>query len=479
MTSKHVIAVDLGASSGRVMEVSFDGQRFEATEAHRFPNIPVEARGTLYWDVLCLWREIQQGLEAVSPGALSVGVDTWGVDFALLDRAGKLVANPVHYRDSRTDGMDEWVFERVPHRVIFERTGIQFMILNTLYQLASLVRHDSPWLDAAETVISFPSLLNYWLCGAKAWEFTHATTTQCYNPRAGEWDWDTLTAIGLPTEIFPEVVAPGAILGERGDLRVIAPACHDTGSAVVAVPTTIENYAYLSSGTWSLLGMEVREPVINDASFAANVTNEGGVYGTYRFLKNVAGLWLAQESRATWRREGREWSWDELTAEANAAEPFRSLIDPDAALFIAPGDMPARIREFCRRAGQPEPETVGQVVRAIYESLALKYRLAVEQLIALSGRAVDRLHIIGGGGRNTLLCQMTADCIGREVIAGPYEATALGNAIVQFITLGEIANVAQARDILSKTARMTHYAPRPGAAWDDAYGRFGALVNQQ
>ncbi len=460
------------------MEVSFDGQRFAQIEAHRFPNIPVEVQNTLYWDVLRLWHEITEGIRRVSPGALSIGIDTWGVDFALLDSQGKLVANPVHYRDARTNGMFEWIFERVPRRMVFERTGIQFQFFNTSLQLASLVRDQSPWLDHARTFLTMPDLLSYWLSGEMSCEFTNVTTTQIYNPHTQNWDYETLNALGIPTDIFPTIVPAGTIKGDYNGIKVIAPACHDTGSAVVAVPTTTENYAYLSSGTWSLIGLELPKPVITDASYVANVTNEGGVYGTYRFLKNVAGLWLSQQCEATWQGEGHVYSYEELTAKAQEAAPFRSLIDPDDSLFITPGDMPARIREYCRRTHQPEPETVGQVMRTIYESLALKYRVSLDCLTQLSGRTVDRLHIIGGGARNVLLNQMTADCINREVVAGPFEATALGNAIIQFITLGEIDNVTQAREILSHTIEAIHYEPRESAAWDEAYERYRALVEE-
>jgi sugar (pentulose or hexulose) kinase len=350
------------------------------------------------------------------------------------------------------------------------------MALNSLFQLASLACRNSPLLDMAATYLTFPDLFNHWLTGARSCEFTHVTTGQFYNPRTATWDWETLKAIGVPVEIFPPIVPPGTRLGEFNGVPVIAPACHDTACAVVAVPTTTANFAYLSSGTWSLLGLEVTKPIINDATYAANVTNEGGFAGTFRFLKNVVGLWIAQQCRATWREQGTEYSYDQFTAAAIEAEPYRSLIDPDDPLFLSPGNMPERIQEFCRRTDQPVPETVGQTVRAIYESLALKYRYALDTLIELSGRTVDRLHIIGGGARNTLLCQMTADSTGRMVIAGPYEATALGNAIVQLIALGEIADVSQARAILSRSVETVTYQPKHGAAWEEAYQRFRTLV---
>lgn len=478
MAKKHVLAIDLGAESGRVMQVGFDGHSFDLHELHRFSNTPVEAGSTLYWDALRLWHDIKTGIHAAETDILSMGVDTWGVDFGLLGTDGKLLSNPVHYRDSRTDGMFEWVFERVPRETVFERTGIQFMILNTLYQLASLVKDDSPVLKNAETLLTFPDLLNYWLTGNKACEFTHVSTTQCFNPRTGNWDFETLSALGVPTHIFPEITQPGTQRGAYQGIPVIAPACHDTGCAVVGTPATTENFAYLSSGTWSLIGLELPQPVINPAAYRANVTNEGGAYGTYRFLKNVMGLWLAQQSRATWRNEGQDYSYADLTQQAIDAEPFRSLIDPDDDRFLAPGNMPERIRDFCRETDQPIPETVGQVMRTINESLALKYRYALDQLVELSGRKVDQLHIIGGGTQNQLLNQMTADATGRTVVTGPIEATALGNAIIQFISLGEIANITQAREILSRTVGTQKYTPKHVDAWETTYQFYKTLVKE-
>ncbi len=335
---------------------------------------------------------------------------------------------------------------------------------------------DSAQLAAAAHYLAVPDLFNYWLTGEKVCEFSHATTTQFYNPRAQDWDRQLLAQVGLPANIFGTIIQPGTRIGAYEGIPVFAPASHDTGSAVVAVPTTTHDYAYLSSGTWSLIGLELDAPVINDAAYAANVTNEGGAYGTFRLLKNVMGLWLAQQCRATWRLEGQEYSYDDLTRLADGAEPFRSLIDPDDPAFLPPGDMPARIREFCQRTGQPVPESVGQVMRTVYESLALKYRYAIDQMTALSGRKVDRLHIIGGGTRNRLLCQMTADALGRLVIAGPTEATALGNGIVQLIALGELSDIAQARAVLSRSIETDQYEPRHDEAWQRAYATFLTLV---
>ena len=478
MPEGHVVAIDLGASSGRVTKVQFDGERFESEEVHRFQNTPIQTNGTLQWDILSLWHEITEGIDKVTRNAMSVGIDTWGVDYALLDRDGNLLTNPVHYRDPRTEGVMEWVFERVPRREIFKRTGIQFMPFNTLYQLASLIRSGSPLLGIAATYLGIPDLINYWLSGDSGCEFTHATTTQFLNPRTGDWDMETLSEIGFPTEIFPKIVQPGTRYDEFKGFPVIATACHDTASAVVSVPTTTEDYAYLSSGTWSLIGMEVGKPLISDASYRANVTNEGGVEGTFRLLKNVMGLWLEQECMNTWSAEGTAYSFERIISEANSARPFRSLINPDDQAFLAPGDMPARIREFCEKTGQPTPATVGQIVRTIYESLALRYRDVLDTLIELTGRRVDRLHIIGGGSQNPLLCQLTADSIGRPVMAGPVEATTLGNAIVQMIALGEMDDLKHAREILNETLETRVYEPVDHEGWEEPYRLFKSVSSQ-
>ena len=472
----HVIAIDLGADSGRVMRVWLENGRFQSEEVHRFPNIGISAQGTMYWDILRLWHDVTTGVEKASQGAASLGLNTWGVDFALLGRDGKLLGNPVHYRDLRTDGAMEWVFERVPRRTIFERTGIQFLQLNTLFQLASMVRDNSPALECAETYLSLPDLFHYWFTGEKVCEFTHATTTQFYNPHLQDWDRETLEALGVPAHLFGAIVPPGTRIGEYNGIPVILPACHDTASAVAGVPLSRPDAAYLSSGTWSLIGLETKQAVINDAAYGANVTNEGGVYGTFRFLKNVMGLWLAQQSRVTWQAQGKDYSYDDLTRMAEAAEPFRSFIDPDDVSFIQPGDMPSRIREFCARTGQPVPETDGQVMRAAYESLALKYRATLDKLASCSGLSISQLHIIGGGTRNRLLSQMTADAINRPVIAGPVEATALGNAVVQMITLGWIKDIIEAREIISQSFPLEYYQPHNPEAWAEAFTRYEKIL---
>lgn len=478
MTNKHVIAVDLGAESGRVMRAEFDGERLSLSESHRFSNTSVTVRGTLYWDALRQWHNIVQGIKAAAHGAAGLGVDTWGVDFALLDRDGNLLSNPVHYRDrSSSDEMMQWVFSRVPRREVFERTGIQFMAINGLYRLAGLARQRSALLESAATLVTIADLFNFWLSGSRTCEFTHVTTQQMYNPHAGNWDYELLTMLDIPTHIFPPIVQPGTCIGDYQGIPVIVPATHDTGSAVVAVPTTTENYAYLSSGTWSLLGLELDSPIINDASYQANLTNEGGAYGTYRLLKNIAGMWLVQQCRSTWEEQGKIYDYAQLAAMAADAEPFLALIDADDPVFLPHGDMPTRIRQFCQHTNQPIPEYDGQIVRCIYESLALKYRYVLEMLMQVAGRQVDRVHIIGGGAKNTLMNQMTADATGRVVIAGPTEATATGNALIQLISLGDIATLAQAREMLSRTEDTQTYEPRHMAAWDEQFQRFKTLIS--
>jgi len=472
----HIIAVDLGADSGRVITVRLEGDRLVQEDIHRFPNLPVTVRGVLHWDVLRLWHEIVTGVDKVLDGAISIGVDAWGVDYALLDKDDQLVGNPVHYRDARTTGVPEWVYQRIAKRELFERTGLQYLILNTVYQLAAMARDRSDQLVRAHTYLSIPDLFNFWFTGTKAAEFTHVSTTQLYNPHAGDWDRELMARLDIPAHIFPSIIQPGVKLGDYKGVPVIASATHDTASAVVGIPAVEPGYAYLSSGTWSLIGLELPHPVINERAYQANITNEGGVNGTFRFLKNVIGMWLAQQCRYTWRASDLDYSWDELTAAAAAAEPFRSLIDVDDPSFLPPSDMPSRIRAYCVRTGQPIPETVGQVMRTVYESLALKYRYILTSMAEVSGQPIQRLHVIGGGSRNELLNPMTADAIRRPVMAGPAEATALGNAIVQLIALGQLESVEQARAMLSRTAGIRTFESRNSSAWEAAFDRYRALA---
>lgn len=482
MAEKTVLAVDLGAESGRVMAVHFDGRALRLDELHRFPNTTVTINGTLHWDFLRLWGDIQAGIEkgrALQPAG--IGVDTWGVDFGLLDGQGILIGNPVHYRDGRTAGMMGRAFAKVPRAQIFARTGIQFIPINTLYQLLSLVESGSPQLQIAETFLTAPDLFNYWLTGEKVCEYSNATTTQLLDATTGAWATDLMDALGIPGRIFPEVVPPGTRLGSYAGIPVIAPACHDTGSAVAAlpvraaVPTRVEDFAYISSGTWSLVGLEIDRPILTADALAANVTNEGGVYGTVRLLKNVMGLWILQQCRAAWAVAGQPLGYGEIVEMARAADPLASLFDPNHPVFLPPGDHPQRIADLCHLSDQPVPVTPGQIARSVLESLALAYRQTLEQLTAVSGRSVSALHIAGGGSRNELLNQMTADATGLPVIAGPVEATVIGNALVQLIALGEIADLRQARAVVAGMAELRRYEPRDRVVWDEAYKRYQAI----
>lgn len=477
MSRQTVLAVDLGAESGRIMAVDFDGGALHVQELHRFSNGPVAVRGTLYWDFLGLWRDIQDGLQKgkVRQPA-SLGVDTWGVDFGLLDKQGALIANPVHYRDTRTDGMMEAVFERVPRVELFAQTGIQFLPINTLYQMMSLVQHRSPQLEVAQTFLTVPDLLNYWLTGARVCEFTNATTTQMMNPRTGAWALELLQRLQIPTHIFPEIVMPGTRLGQYEGIDVIAPACHDTGSAVAAVPAKNDAFAYISSGTWSLVGLEMSEPVINEAALQANATNEGGVNGTFRLLKNVMGLWILQQCRNTWAASGETYSYGHLVQMAREAPPLRSLVPVDDDVFLAPGDHVQHVRDLCRQSGQPVPETRGAIVRAVLESLALAYRHVLQQLQDVAEKSIEVIHIVGGGSQNDLLNQMTADATGKPVLAGPVEATVMGNALVQLIALSELDGIRQARAVIANTRELRRYEPHDEDAWDVADGRYRELM---
>jgi rhamnulokinase len=474
-----VLAVDLGAESGRVVAAGFDGSRVTLEVVHRFPNVPVEVGGVLYWDVLRLWGDIQEGLaagQAHHPAA--IGLDTWGVDFALLDAQGRLISNPVHYRDGGRRGMLAVAFEKVPREDIFETTGIQFTEINGLYQLVSMVATNSPQLEIAHTFLTMPDLFNYFLTGEKVCEFTNATTPQVYDPRAGAWAYDMLTKLDIPTFIFPDIVQPGTRLGRYQGVPVIAPACHDTGSAVAAVPAASSDFAYISSGTWSLLGVEIPAPIINAQALVANLTNEGGVDGTFRFLKNIMGLWIVQQCRAIFQSQGMDYGYETITTLAAEAPAFSALIDPDDQRFLPPGDMPARIAAFCCRTGQAPPEGVGPIVRCVMESLALKYRYFLDLVREISSAQVEVVHVVGGGSQNRLLCQMTANALQLPVAAGPVEATALGNALVQWIGLGELGSLEEARALVRDSFRPTVYKPQEIALWDEAYARFKTIVEQ-
>jgi rhamnulokinase len=486
------VAADLGAESGRVMVGRFDGERLALSEAHRFDSRPVRLPDGLHTDVLRIFAEIQAGLAAAARSGdevAGVGVDTWGVDFALLDGDGHLLGNPYHYRDAIGGTVMERAFSRVPRAEIFGATGIQLMEINTLFQLLRLRERKSAALGAARHLLMIPDLFSFWLSGRAANEYTIATTSQCLDVSSGRWATSLLERLSLPTGIFGEIVPPGTVLGdllphlsEEAGLPpgkpVIAVGGHDTALAVAAVPAAAEGFAYVSSGTWSLLGAEVEKPFVGEASRAANFTNEGGVGGTIRFLKNLCGLWLVQESRRHWARDGEADSYDRLTELAAAAPAFRSLVDVDDPSFAAPGDMPSRIQAYCRQSSQPAPETKGEVVRAALDSLALKYRYVLAQAESILGRRLEPLHVVGGGARNRLLCQLAADATGRAVVAGPVEATAAGNVLMQAISRGHLRSLAEAREVVRRSFEIATYEPRPSPAVEDAYARLVRLVGR-
>lgn len=483
----HYLAIDLGAESGRSIVGSLSEDGLEIEETHRFPNHPVCLPSGLHWDVLRLWADIKTSLgissQKFSKKIKSIAVDTWGVDFALLDQQDSLLANPFHYRDKRTDGILEEAFKRVPKDIIYDATGIQFLQLNTLYQLLSMVISRSPILNIAELLLTTPDLFNFWLCGSKVSEFTIATTTQCLNPSTNTWAFELLEKFEIPTHIFANIVQPGTILGEirpsladetsMDGIPIIAPACHDTGSAVVAIPAENESFAWISSGTWSVMGILSPHAVINPASFGFNFTNEGGAFGKWRLSKNIMGLWLIQECKREWNL-----SYDEITLLAKQAPAFKAAIDVDAEIFLHPGDMPAKIRQYCAETGQYVPETQGEIARIALESLALKYRLVLEQLEKLTGKTLDSIHIIGGGTKNTLLNQLTANATGRSVITGPIEATAIGNVIMQAIGLGHLDSLDDARALIRTSFEVAYYDPIPDTRWDVVYDQFLEGINK-
>jgi rhamnulokinase len=494
MAKRIYLAVDIGASSGRHVAGLFDGSRIELAEVHRFDNGPVTANGRMYWDLLRQWACLRDGLRAAAakyPGQVaSVGVDTWGVDFALLGRGGEVLSNPYHYRDGRTDGIMERAFSMVPREEIFAATGLQFMQFNTLFQLLAMRLADSPLLDVAESLLMMPDVFHWLLTGEKANEVTDATTTQFYNPQTQNWATQLLERFALPTKILGTLAPPGTKLGSlRADVatetslvgvNVVLPGTHDTASAVAAVPAKSQpgsrpDWCYISSGTWSLMGVEVPRPVINDMCQTLNFTNEGGVGGTTRLLKNIAGLWLVQECRRVWNQAGKNYSWDDLTRLAEQAAPLESVINPDDASFRSPPNMPEAIREFCRRTGQTPPESDGAIVRCALEGLALKYRQVLLWLEQLIGGRIETIHIVGGGVQNHRLCQMTADACNRPVAAGPIEATAIGNLMIQAVAAGDVASIAESREVIRRSFEVKKYQPQNTAVWDQAFERFVAL----
>ena len=484
METLTYLAVDLGAESGRVISGSLTSNGLQLNEIHRFQNSGVHLGEHLHWDVLNLLCEIKHGLSKADSPVQSIGLDTWGVDFGLLDAHDTLIGNPYHYRDDRTDGMMEAVFEIIPRDVVYQKTGIQFMQLNTLYQLFAMVKSNLSTLSCAERLLNMPDLFNFFLAGQKANEFTISSTTQCYNPTKKDWDFDLLSQLSIPSRLFGEIVKPGTILGKlrpsvAGEIgystSVISGAGHDTACAIAAVPASGDDYMYLSSGTWSLMGVLLDQPIISAESMAAEMTNEGGVGGKIRYLKNIIGLWIVQECRQQWAREGVELSYDDLTRMASEASPFASLIVPDDKRFMAPKKMVAEIQAYCQDTGQPIPESKGAIIRTVLESLALEYRSVSEQIERLTGKEFPVIHIIGGGSQNKLLNQLTADATGKDVIAGPVEATAIGNILIQAVAMGELSSFDEGSEILKRSFEVEDYTTREKPVWDEAYGKYEDL----
>ncbi|MDO5589959.1 MAG: rhamnulokinase family protein [Lachnospiraceae bacterium] len=477
----YVLAFDFGASSGRAILGSLKDGKIEMEEVHRFSNDPVNVNGTMYWDTLRQFFEIKQGIvKAKKYGNIkSMGIDTWGVDFGLIDEHGALLENAVHYRDERTAGMDEKVFAKIPKPELYRITGNEFNYFNTIFQLNAL-KEQRPWmLERADKFLFTPDLFNYFLTGEKRAEYTMATTSSLLDIRKREWSKEVMENIGLREDFFPELIASGSIVGPLKEeiceelgvspMQVIAVASHDTQSASAAVPTKEKDFIFISCGTWSLYGTELDEPVIGEKSLEMNVSNEGGYGGKINFLKNLTGLWMVQESRRQWIREGKEYGFGELESEAKKVELFQNFVDPNAKEFVPAGNMPERIRTYCKETGQIVPETPGEIVCCINQSLAMKYKRELDKIEYCLGKKYDTIHMIGGGIQSKLLCQMTANATGCRVVAGPVEATALGNIAVQMIALGMIKDISEAREIISRSEKTCVYEPQHMEEWSEAY----------
>ena len=485
MARSVALAIDLGASGGRVVSGAFDGHLLELEEIHRFENAPVAMGGQLVWDLVRLWQEVVQGLRAAAARhgsqVSTVGVDTWGVDFSFLGTDDVLLANPVCYRDARTHGMLAAAERIVPRAEIFAATGLQFMEINSLYQLLSMQQQRSSVLAAADRMLMIPDIMHWLLSGVRSNERTNASTSQCFDPQRGTWAFDLLDRFALPRQLFGPIVEPGTVLGplrpelalETGlsGVRVVVPGTHDTASAVAAVPapeppSDRPDWCYVSLGTWALVGAELSRPLVTPACLERNFTNEAGIGGTTRLLKNICGLWLVQQCRASWQRSGKEWTWEQLTALAAEAPPLVTLVDPNHPSLVAPHDMPEAIRTLARETGEPVPETTAAVVRTALESVAAAVRRTVEELDSLLGRRLGRIHVVGGGVKNGMLCQWIADACQRPVIAGPVEATAIGNLLVQQLASGGTVDLRSVREVVRNSFEITRYEPRDHARWN-------------
>lgn len=491
MTSGKVfLAVDLGAGSGRVIAAKIDSTRLELEEIHRFDNPGTDLPGGSFWNIIGLYREILEGLrcavESHGEDIVSIGIDTWGCDFGLIAANGELLGMPHQYRDPRSEGMAEAMHALLPEAEIYARTGIKTNFYNSSLHLLSEAHKGSPALENAERLLFVPDLLAYWLTGRQAVERTIASTSQLLDCATGEWAWSVIDALGLPRRIFGEIVAPGTVLGPirdevalaigRAGIPVVASACHDTASAVGGIPMSGPGSLWLSSGTWSIMGVEEEAPITTPEALELGFCNELGVNGSVRFLKNISGLWLIQECKRQWELDGEKLSYAEMAALAGGANPFTAFIDPDDAVFASPGDMPGKIRAYCEKTGQAVPSEKGEILRVVTESLALKYRVVYERIRLLTGRDFSRLHAGGGGIQNELLSQATADALGIEVVAGPVEATSCGNVITQMLATGHLVDIQSGRDLIRRSFEFKTFTPQHSEAWEVALARFKSLL---
>lgn len=490
--SKRVLAFDFGASSGRAIIGEYDGERITLQEVHRFSNDPVIIGDTMYWDTLRLFFEMKQGMVKAkhAGGFESIGIDTWGVDFGMIDKGGRLLENPIHYRDARTVGLIEESFKLIDREKFYGITGLQFMEFNTAFQLLSLVRERPEVFERTDKILLTPDLLGYFLTGEKHAEFSIASTTQLMDAYTGKWSKEVLDALGIPGRILPEIIPCGtkagkvtdAIkeeLGLEGDIDVIAVAGHDTQSAMVSVPTQEKDFIFMSCGTWSLFGTELDKPLINETSSRLDITNESGYGGRISFLKNIIGLWMIQESRRQWIREGREYSFGEMEKMAQEAEPLKCFVDTAAPEFNPAGNIPRRIREYCEKTGQYVPQSDGEIVRCINQSLAMKYRNTIDQIKACTRKEYPVIYMLGGGIQSHMLCQLTASACHREVSAGPIEATVYGNIALQLMATGEIKDINEARRVIAASEPIAHYAPQDGEVWEEAYKTYLKVTGQE
>ncbi len=489
MSKQKYLAFDLGASSGRGVLGTLKTGIIELKEINRFYNGMTMVLGKYHWDIFRLFDEIKRGIaECANIGEIpeSIGLDTWGVDYALLDKQGNFLGIPYAYRDHRTDTAIDELFKIIPREKVYKLTGIQFMQFNTIFQLFAAKRDKLPIMDLATDLLFIPDILNYLLSGVKKSEFTFATTSQLFNPIKDTWEKELFDALEISPDIMQDIVQPGTVIGnltpdiaretQVPEIKVIAPATHDTGSAIVAIPADDENFAYISSGTWSLMGIESKKPLISEQTLAYNFTNEGGVEKTYRVLKNIMGLWLIQECKRCWDSKNLEFSFSGIVEMAKKENRFKSLVDPDDPVFYNPVDMTKAIAGYCKSNGQPVPDTPGEYSRCVFESLALKYRYVLDSLKAISDKKINKIHIIGGGSKNQLLCQFTANATGLPVVAGPAEGTAIGNIMVQAMGLGHVKSLAEIRQVIKSSFTFQSYNPENFEAWDKAYEKFKKLL---